>query len=67
MSEIKYMNANQIADDPKYPFTIGMLRFYLLNRENNGLCKAIRRIGSRLFFRSDLFDEWIDKHTYEEK
>jgi len=29
----------------------------------NGLQKAVRKIGKRLMFRVDLFDQWIEKQS----
>jgi hypothetical protein len=57
---IQYLSIKQIAENPKYPFTEPMLRHYLLNRHSNGLEKAVRKIGKRLFLRMDLFDQWIE-------
>lgn len=58
---IKYVYAQQIADSPAYPFSIGQVRHFLLNRHKNGLKKAVRRIGKRLYIRKDLFDQWIEE------
>ena len=57
---IKYLSCKQIVEDEKYPFSMAMLRHYLLHRHRNGLDKAVRKIGKRLFLRSDLLDSWID-------
>lgn len=61
MSDFKYMSIHQIADSEKYPFSMGQIRNFLLNRDTNGLDKAIRKIGRRLYIRTDLFEEWIEK------
>ena len=37
-------------------------RHLLLFRHKNGLGTAVRKIGKRLLVRSDLFDQWIEKH-----
>lgn len=58
---VKYLSINQIAQDPRYPFTISMMRHYLLHRHVNGLNEAVRKIGKRLFVRMDLFDAWIEQ------
>jgi hypothetical protein len=58
-----YLSAQQIVDNPRYPFTMGQLRHFLLKRHKNGLDKAIRRIGKRLYLRQDLFDNWIEEQT----
>lgn len=59
--DIKYLSINQVVQDPKYPFTVPMMRHYLLHRHANGLKKAVRKIGKRLFIRMDLFDAWIEQ------
>lgn len=58
---IKYQSIKQIAEDQKYPFTLSMMRHYLLHRHSNGLGNAVRKIGKRIFVRMDLFDAWIEK------
>lgn len=57
-----YKTIQDIASDKNYPFTLGQLRSFVLNREENGLDKAIRKIGKRLYIRIDLFDKWIEMH-----
>ena len=58
---VKYLSINQIAQDPKYPFSIGQLRHYMMHRHKNCLDNAVRKIGKRLFVRMDRFDAWIEK------
>lgn len=60
MKEIKYQSIEQILNNEKYPFTKGQIRAFLINRDVNGLNKAIRKIGRRIYIRIDLFDEWIE-------
>lgn len=55
-----YLSAQQIVDNPRYPFTMGQLRHFLLKRHKNGLDMAVRRIGKRLYLRQDLLDQWIE-------
>lgn len=55
-------SASQIASNPKYPFTLGQIRHYLLKRHQNGLEKAVRKIGKRLYLRRDLFEQWIESY-----
>lgn len=59
--EIKYLSTQQIEDCPRYPFSRGQIRHFLLNRHKNGLTKAVRHIGKRLYLRQDLFDQWIEE------
>jgi hypothetical protein len=63
MDEIaKYLSAQQIEDSPRYPFSMGQIRHFLLNRHKNGLNKAVRKIGKRLYLRRDLFEAWIESN-----
>ena len=57
-----YISVYQIEEDKKYPFTTGQIRYYLLKRHSNGLGKAVRKIGKRLYLRRDLFEEWIESN-----
>ncbi len=59
---IKYLTIEQIVQSDHYPFSFGQMRSYLLDRKKNGLSKAVRKIGKRVYIRTDLFDEWIDSH-----
>lgn len=63
MNNYEYRSLQQIVSSTKYPFTIGQLRHYLLKRHKNGLNKAVRRIGKRLYLRQDLFDQWIEEQA----
>ena len=56
----KYITVKHILEE--YPFTKGQLRQFLLSRKTNGLDKAIRKIGKTLYFRADLFEQWIEGH-----
>lgn len=58
---IKYLSTQQIQENPCYPFTMGQIRHFLLNRHKNGLKNAVRRIGKRLYIRQDLFEQWIEE------
>ena len=60
MDEKIYLETKQIAESSNYPFTIGQLRYFLLMRHKNGLQKAVRKVGKRLYVRKDLFEEWIE-------
>lgn len=62
MTNYEYWSSKQIADSDKYPFTIGQIRHYLLMRHRNGLEKAVRKIGKRLYLRRDLFEQWIESN-----
>ena len=60
---LEYLSIQQIADSKQYPFTIGQIRHYLIMRHRNGLEKAVRKIGKRLFIRKDLFELWIESQV----
>ena len=60
MSEYHYLGIKEILENDKYPFTEGQLRYFLMYRQDNGLYKACRKVGRRIYVREDLFDEWID-------
>lgn len=61
MDDYKYLSIKEIAKGGKYPFTMAMLRHYLLHRHINGLDQAVCKVGKRIFLRSDLLDRWIEK------
>ncbi len=61
MNEIRYLSIKQIVEEDKYPFTLPMMRHYLLHRHRNGLESAVRKVGKRLLLRSDLFDAWLEQ------
>lgn len=63
MNDHKHLSSQQIVEDARYPFTMGQLRHYLLKRHKNGLEKAVRRLGKRLYLRQDLFDQWIESQA----
>jgi len=60
------MTVNQIIDSYNYPFTKGQLHYFLNMRHKNGLNKAVRKIGKRIYFRLDLFEDWIEKQSEKE-
>lgn len=61
--DYSYCTLKQIADDPKFCFTIPMLRYYVLHAHKNGLTPALRRIGKKILIRRDLFIDWIEKQS----
>jgi hypothetical protein len=65
MSAFEYWSPRQIVDSGKYPFTMGQIRHLLLYRHRNGLQEAVRRVGKRLMFRLDLFEQWIEGQKEE--
>jgi len=62
MNDSKYLRVKQIVDSDEYPFNFSQLQNLLYKRKNNGLYKAIRKVGRRVIIRKDLFDEWIESY-----
>lgn len=58
--EHTYLSFDQIVE--KFPFSEAIVRKWLFKRRANGLNAAIRKIGGRIYFRKDLFIEWIEQH-----
>jgi hypothetical protein len=56
-----YLSVQDIVECQLYPFTIGQIRHFLSMRHRNGLVKAVRKLGKRLYLRKDLFDLWIEQ------
>jgi len=63
MDTREYITTNQTVNCGRYPFTEGQLRHYLSHRHKNGLNKAVRKIGKRLYLRRDLFENWIESQS----
>lgn len=63
MNEHKYLSIKQILESNLYPFSIGQMRHYLMHRHKNGLDRAVRKIGKRLYLREDFFIEWIEQQS----
>jgi len=61
----KYMSIDDVANDPKYPFSKGQVRHLVAKRKINGLATSIRKIGRRVYIREDLLDIWMDSHIEE--
>ncbi len=58
MKPFEYLALKDIPT--KYPFTIAMLRRYLMIRGTNGLASCVRKVGNRIIIRRDLFEAWIE-------
>lgn len=61
MNQLIYWSPQQIVESGNYPFTMGQIRHLLLYRHRNGLQDAVRKVGKRLMFRVDLFDQWLER------
>lgn len=57
----EYLSTSQAVECGQYPFSLGQIRHFLLMRHKNGLQKAVRKIGKRLYLRRDLFEAWIEE------
>lgn len=66
-NKISYKSLKEIADSHEYPFTMGQLRFFMMEKSKNGFSKCIRKIGRRIYIRLDLFDDWIEKHEVKDE
>lgn len=65
MVEYQYLSVDQVIESSKYPFSRGQIRFFLSNRDKNGLSNAVRKIGKRVYFRDDLLQQWVESQTVE--
>lgn len=63
MNKYEYLSTQQIIESSQYPFTKGGLAYHLIKRKENGLNRAVRKIGKRLYLRKDLFEEWIESQA----
>lgn len=63
MDAKEYLTPEHIIERPEYPFSHGQMRHYLSKRHRNGLAKAVRKIGKRLYLRKDLFEQWIESQA----
>ena len=55
------MTKEQVLE--KYPIARGTFNAMLLHRHENGLYKAVRKIGRRIYIREDLLIEWIENQN----
>jgi hypothetical protein len=61
MDNAELAGIQQIVDSGRFPFTIGQMRNFLLNRHKNGLDRATYKIGKRIYLKVSCFQEWIEK------
>jgi hypothetical protein len=61
--ESKYLSVSQVSKSKEYPFTLGQIRHYLTMRHHNGLDRAVRKIGKRIYLRKDFFEQWIESQS----
>lgn len=61
-SDRLYLTPKQFS--AKHPtFSETWLRWRLLNRESNGMARAIRKIGRSILIDEEAFFEWIESHA----
>lgn len=58
-----YLSLEDLIASGLYSFTKDQLRYHLHNRHKNGLAKAISKIGKRILFNQNKFEEWIDSFS----
>ena len=63
MDKKQWLSVQQATEMEEYPFSVGQIRHYLMMRHKNGLQKAVRKVGKRLYLRRDLFEQWIESQT----
>jgi hypothetical protein len=51
--------------NPAFPH--GSLRWLLFNRQQNGLDRAVVRIGRRIYIDEDKFFQWLDAQNEREE
>jgi len=60
---MRYLSLKQVVGESSYPFSMGQLRHYLSLRHRNGLDKAVRKIGKRIYLNGELFEQWIESKS----
>ena len=53
-----------MVEEGKFPFTMGQIRNFLMKKSENGLDSCVRKIGKRIYFREDLFVQWIERKNF---
>ncbi len=55
---MKYVTKDEILKH--YPLTMESLNYLLSRREENGLMKAVKRIGAKVWIIKAEFDKWVE-------
>lgn len=58
MNDYRYLNMQLLLE--RYPFTKGQIRKFLSDRDKNGFASCVRKIGRRIYFHTDLLNDWIE-------
>ena len=48
------------------PFSEATLRYWLFQRESNGLSKAVIRVGGRLYLDKEEFKRWLEQMSFDD-
>ena len=59
LSLLDYLTVKQTTR--LYEWPAGGLRYLLFNREENGLNKAVRKVGRKLLLNREEFDRWLER------
>jgi hypothetical protein len=55
---MKYVTKNEILKH--YPLTMEYLNYLLRQRDENGLDRAVKRIGGKIWIIKDEFEKWVE-------
>ena len=56
------LTVKEIVDNPAIPFGANEMKHFLFKRDQNGLAKAVVKIGRRVYIDKRKFDDWIEEH-----
>jgi hypothetical protein len=59
----RYVSIKELAKDPKCPFSYSELRHLLFDRHKNGLEVTTKKVGTKLYIRTELFYKWLASRT----
>jgi hypothetical protein len=60
LNHIKWVTPKMLWEECGFPE--GGIRHWLFHRQTNGLAKAVRKVGRKLFIDYEAFLAWIDSH-----
>lgn len=60
MSERRFATPKQIPEIYGGAFNSGNIRYYIMNRKENGFEVCIKRCGKKILIDLDEFEKWID-------
>lgn len=56
------MTVRQLAAKNPY-LTEAAIRWMLFNRKENGLAKAVTKLGKKILIDDEKFEEWVNSHA----